>query len=161
MRHLAAPTLFLLCCHCLPFSNLKQLQEEPGPAYATWLLPPDEPKVELRRAHVSRWLPQRLLGCFIAMLATQRMRPLALRCPCMHPAAPHTDLLACACVELGSPSQQLTQLPLPPPLPASQRQDVLQRTHGLGQLGGRVKLRDQVTTVNTGRRVWLGCRMGG
>lgn len=29
------------------------VQEEPGPAYATWLLSPDENKVELRRQHVS------------------------------------------------------------------------------------------------------------
>lgn len=28
------------------------VQEEPGPTYATWLLPPDESKVELRRQHV-------------------------------------------------------------------------------------------------------------
>ena len=36
----------------LPSHGSFHLQEEPGPAYATWLLPPDEPKVELRRQHV-------------------------------------------------------------------------------------------------------------
>lgn len=37
------------CCRPPPVP-----QEEPGPAYATWLLPPDESKVELRRQHVSK-----------------------------------------------------------------------------------------------------------
>ena len=37
-----------------------QSQEEPGPLHATWLLSPDENKVELRRQHV-RALPSALL----------------------------------------------------------------------------------------------------
>ena len=51
-RSLPAPLCHLIApCWCVVLRMC--VQEEPGPSYATWLLPPEEAKVELRRQHVS------------------------------------------------------------------------------------------------------------